>query len=983
MQRPSHPRLPPPWLAAVTVFVLAALAAALLVWRSEEQRLSEARTRVADMAGDHAQALQRGIERALSATYAIAALVRQGNGVVRDYEAVATQLLPFYPGIAGLSLSPGGVIRYVVPLEGNEKSLGFNQLADIAQNREALRARDSGQLTLAGPLQLVQGGLGIVGRLPIFLDDPRGTPQFWGFSNVTIRFPQALQAAQLPLLVERGYSYELWRALPAQGERQVIAASGTEPLDNPVARTLQLPNGVWTLSVSPAHGWADPVGLSLKIAMGLFVSTLLAFMAKLLIELKAHERGLEEQVRERTAEILATQRQLKATLDAIPDPLLEVGLDGRYHGSHSPRSDLPALVDQDASGVARERHISEVFPPEAAEVVMAAVREAHEKGWSNGRQFALQRPHGQFWFELSVSRKAAAEGEPRFMLLSRDITKRKRAEAQLELTAKVFEQGNEGIMITDAQQRVLQVNRAFTQITGYAPADVLGKLPRLSGSGRMSADFSDTLMSALAVKGHWEGESRNRRKDGSSYPQWLSVTRVNDAQGQATHYICIFRDITEHKEAEDRIRRLAHYDPLTGLPNRTLLADRSEHAISIAQRGGTPLALIFLDLDHFKNVNDSLGHRVGDELLKALSQRLRAVVREQDTVSRLGGDEFILVLPGTDAEGAAHVASKLLETAAQPYHLERHELTITPSIGIALFPHDGADFDTLSKCADAAMYRAKQDGRNTFRFFTPEMQARSDRTLQLENALRRALERQQFELHYQPQMALADGRIVGAEALLRWRHPELGMVSPAEFIPVAEDNGLILPIGEWVLRSAAQQARAWMDAGLPQLSVSVNLSAVQFRQAHLPDLVGRILQEAGLPPERLELELTEGAAMEDPRAAIAMMDSLHERGIRMAIDDFGTGYSSLSYLKRFQAYKLKIDQSFVRDITVDPEDRAIVGAIISLAGALGLQTIAEGVETEGQLAFLREHGCHEVQGYLFGRPMAAAEFERLVRDRLA
>ncbi|HSV55290.1 MAG TPA: PAS domain S-box protein, partial [Burkholderiaceae bacterium] len=575
---------------------MTAVVAAMLIWHSEGQRLSEARTRVADMAGDHAQALQRGIERALSVTYAVAALVRQGNGTVRDYEAVATQMLPFYPGIAALGLSPGGIIGQVVPLQGNEKSIGFNQLQDIAQNKEALLARNTGKLTLAGPLQLVQGGLGVVGRLPVYLDDAQGKPNFWGFSYVTIRFPQALEAARLPLLADRGFSYELWRIVPDTGKKQTIAASGQGALDAPVERNLELPNGIWTLSVSPAKGWNDPLGLPLKTALGLLVCGLMAYMSKLLVELKAHEKGLEVVVQERTAEILATQRQLKATLDAIPDPLLELGLDGRYHGAHSPRADLPAVSADEAE---LSKNISDVFPPDAAAVVMAAVQEAHEKGWSNGRQFQLQRPHGQFWFELSVSRKPLSSGtEPRFMLLSRDITKRKRAEAQLELTAKVFEQSTEGIMIADAQRRIVQVNRAFTQISGYSLADVLGKTPRLSGPGRMADDFFSLVMTSLDTNGHWEGEARNRRKDGSSYPQWLSVTRVCDQRGTVTHFISIFRDITQNKEAEDRIRQLAHYDPLTGLPNRTLLADRSDHAISIAQRSGAPLTLIFLDLDH-------------------------------------------------------------------------------------------------------------------------------------------------------------------------------------------------------------------------------------------------------------------------------------------------------------------------------------------------------------------------------------------------
>ena len=426
--------------------------------------------------------------------------------------------------------------------------------------------------------------------------------------------------------------------------------------------------------------------------------------------------------------------------------------------------------------------------------------------------------------------------------------------------------------------------------------------------------------------------------------------------------------------------KLAHFDVLTGLPNRAQLSEHLQFAIHVAKRHSGHLALMFIDIDHFKDINDTLGHRVGDVLLIELSRRLRQALRAEDIVSRQGGDEFIVMLPDLDERSASLVAQKLLAAMGGSYGIEHHDLSVTASIGIALYPADGEDLESLSKKADTAMYRAKQEGRNGYRFFTAEMQARSARHLQLGNALRHALERNELSIHYQPQLALSDGRIVGAEALLRWHNPELGPVSPAEFIPVAEDNGLILLIGEWVLRQAVEQARTWLASDLPPLVMAVNLSAVQFRHPALPDLVTRILDEASLPPEYLELELTEGLAMHDPQGAIAVMNKLHDRGVRMSIDDFGTGYSSLGYLKKFNVYKLKIDQSFVRDIRTDPEDKAIVSAIIQMAKSLGLATIAEGVETEGQLAFLREQGCDEVQGYYYSKPLTADAFARYVKN---
>ncbi|GAB3358684.1 MULTISPECIES: sensor domain-containing protein [Giesbergeria] len=556
-----------------------------------------------------------------------------------------------------------------------------------------------------------------------------------------------------------------------------------------------------------------------------------------------------------------------------------------------------------------------------------------------------------------------------------DLTELKQREAALDLHAGVFMNSLEAIVICGPDNTIKSVNQAFTEITGYSAEEVLGHPPSFIASGRHDQTFYNEMWRQVQNAGRWQGEIWNRRKNGEVFVEWLTVNVDRASTGEIRHYYAIFSDITQRKQDQDRIRHITQHDALTDLPNRTVLRDRLELALSHAQRQSEPLSVLFLDLDRFKNINDSLGPRVGDALLIEVGKRLRQAVREQDTVSRQGGDEFTLLLPQVNADGAAHVAQKLLDELSQPMEVGSHQLVVPPSIGIAVYPADGKDADGLLQASDMAMYRAKNAGGNTFRFHKAEMQQRVSRVLQLENALHRALRNDELLLHFQPQLQLTSNAVIGCEALIRWQHPEMGLLSPAEFIPIAEESRLILPMGDWVLQAAASQCKAWQQAGLPPIVMAVNVSALQFSQPDFAQRVDRVLQITGLDACWLEIELTESVMAEDPERVIVTIQQLHGLGVRLSIDDFGTGYSSLAYLKRFSIHKLKIDQSFVRDLMTGTHSASIAEAIISMSRSLGLSTIAEGIETQEQAQWLTGRGCDQGQGYLFSKPMPAAQFQ--------
>ncbi|MES9855805.1 MAG: EAL domain-containing protein [Sedimenticola sp.] len=561
-----------------------------------------------------------------------------------------------------------------------------------------------------------------------------------------------------------------------------------------------------------------------------------------------------------------------------------------------------------------------------------------------------------------------------------DITERKEAEQELRLAENLFSGTTEGIMVTNTKGAILRVNAAFTRITGYSAREAIGSTPKILHSHRHDPAFYQELWSGLITNGHWEGEIWNRRKSGRLIPVRQSITAIANAKGEVSQYIGIFSDITERKISEARIRHLAHYDPLTDLPNRLLFTARCEHALMHARREGHQVGILFMDLDRFKHINDSLGHPVGDALLKAVAERLTTVLREQDTVGRLGGDEFAVVADElSHPDDAALIASKLLSVLDEPIKIGVNELHISTSVGIGLFPDDAEDVPSLLKNAEAAMYRAKDLGRSNYQYYTAELtQAAFDR-IQLEGQLKLALERKQLYLHYQPQYSLITDGLIGCEALVRWQHPELGNIPPSKFIPLAEETGVIQALGQWVLVTACRQMKAWQNEGLEIGRMAVNLSGAQVQRQEIVDVVKSALKETGLDPKYLELEVTESFVMDYAEQAVSVLEELEALGINLAIDDFGTGYSSLSYLKRLPFHKLKIDQSFVRDVPHDNHDEAIVRAVIALGNSMELQVIAEGAETKGQVDFLKKEGCHEVQGYFLNRPMPANDVAEVIR----
>lgn len=646
------------------------------------------------------------------------------------------------------------------------------------------------------------------------------------------------------------------------------------------------------------------------------------------------------------------------------------------------------LTAAELLGLPRKSLIKQLFsrfiPPAEQELYQAYLKQLPTTGKPQTIELHLiKRNAAPFWARLETKRSQAADGRMVFQVIISNIDDSRQSMERLRQASAMFATAREGVMVTDPMEQILIVNRAFCELTGYSEEEVLGKTPRILQSGRQDKAFYEAMRAQLDATRYWQGEIWNRRKNGEVYPQLLTISAVLDDQARVTHYVGVFSDLSQIKDATERLEFLAHHDVLTGLPNRLLLFSRLQHGLDIAKRDRKSLALLMLDLDRFKDINDSFGHLAGDELLQQVAERLTSRLRGIDTVTRLGGDEFAALLEDlSHPQDAALVATEIIEALTEPCRLSNSaEVRVGVSIGISLYPEHGKTAEELLKQADAALYRAKAEGRGNFSYFSDDLTYAAIRRINLESLLRRALTRNELGLHYQPQIEIASGHVVGAEALIRWHSETEGDIAPNQFIPVAEETGLIATLGEWVLREACRQGRRWIDAGLPPLKLAVNLSSHQLRHGDISETVASILAETGFPPEQLELELTESALMERESEAASILKRLRDLGVRLAIDDFGTGYSSLAYLKRFQLDMLKIDKSFIEDIPQQQDDREIAAAIIAMGHTLRLQVLAEGVETSEQFNFLKAQGCDLYQGYFSSPALPPDKFAALLRRK--
>jgi diguanylate cyclase (GGDEF)-like protein/PAS domain S-box-containing protein len=877
----------------------------------------------------------------------------------------------------------------------NRTTSGFDAWADPVRRRAMEQARDSGLATVSGKVRLAvdtepNARPGFIMYLPIYA---RGQPQDtlaqrranligWVYASFRMHDVVAsLYGEQLPGLTIAIYD-GVDQSPAALLHKTPEAAGHHQPTDMSANEYLVVGGHDWTLSMSALDDFKARFGRNAALAIagtGTGLSLLLALLTWLMMTGRGRAMRLASAM---TRELRESEEKFRAIADCTVNWEIWWGLDSKPRWINSAVEQYIGYTVAECMALPDFRHT--VIHPEDLPRVSPEFQKALRGFRGDDLEFRCVRKDGSLmWLSASYVPIANSKGDfIGFRTSGRDITERKHAEAELRIAAVAFD-SMEPMMITDAAGIILRVNSAFTECTGYTAAEIVGQTPRVLQSGRHDPAFFQAMWHAIHQAGGWQGEIWDRRKNGEVYPKWLTISAVMGDDGIVSHYVGTHQDITERKIAEEKIKELAFFDALTRLPNRTLLLDRLRQAITVSARSEDCGALLFIDLDHFKTLNDTLGHDKGDLLLQQVAQRLADSVLESDTVARVGGDEFVVVLGNLhkDRQEAANqteaMGEKILAVLGSPYQLGEIEYRSTASIGATVFRGHQASIDELLKQADLAMYKSKERGRNAVRFFDPDMQTVVVERAALEAGLRNAIEENQFLLHYQAQ--IEHNRITGAEALVRWQHPTRGIVPPADFIPLAEETGLILALGNWVLETACAQLARWAkQPDMAHLSIAVNVSAQQFREPDFVEKIFAIISRTGARPDRLKLELTESVLVDNVQDIIQKMSALKTKGIVFSLDDFGIGYSSLSYLKRLPLDQLKIDRSFVRDVLVDTNDAVIARTIVALARSLGLGVIAEGVETSAQRDFLAAAGCYAYQGFYFCRPLPLEGFEAML-----
>ncbi|MBF0191310.1 MAG: EAL domain-containing protein [Magnetococcales bacterium] len=1024
-----------PWLVLAVGLTVTSLwqRSVAFEWRADLQREFDYQAREIVTRITQRMAAQEQVLLGVGGVFAASEWVERRE--FRDYVA-ALQLDTRYPGIQGvgfsLALRPEdksahlasirgeGFADYTIHPEGerafyapaiylepfsgrNLRAFGYDMYSESVRRAAMERARDTGGSALSGKVVLVQEDgqqpqAGFLLYVPVYgkkvaLTSPeerRAHLVGWAYSPFRIH---DLMEGILGRYAE-GVDLEIYDGQQVNADSllfdseasvsTVEAGSGADLEAGEFSRveSLRLGGHVWTLRMQALPGFKAALevrGSRVVVWIGFLTSVLLALIAWQLLTGRDRAVLLAEEM----TQALRESEEVRRRGDALVRTVVETACN--------------AIVVMDANKLvhifnpAAERVFgyaaAEMMGQNVSRLMPNPMRDAHDgyvdrylesgerKMIDQGREVVCQRQdQSVFPAELFVS-EMRVSGFRMFVGVINDITERKRAEETLILARKVFEHAGEAILITNAGGVITDVNPAYEVITGYRKDEVLGKSPSITKSGRHDEAFYREMWQQLLSSGQWEGEIWDRRKNGEVFPKWVSISAIRNSVGELTHYMAIFLDISDQKAVEHKLERLAFYDALTGLPNRMFFQERLSQDIARARRTDVQLALMFIDLDRFKWVNDTLGHAAGDNLLKQISLRLRGCVRESDTVARLGGDEFTIILADlVNTDHVAQVAQKLIATVCEPVHLLNQNVYVGASIGIALFPFDSGNQETLIKLADMAMYQAKEAGRNTFCFASKEVHVKAFDRIAMEDELYKALDREQLVPFYQPKWDLRVDRLCGAEALVRWIKPDGVLVNPGQFIPLAEETGLILSIGKQVLSSAAASTARWTEGSSIVFKMAVNLSSREFQQADLLEQIRDVLEKTGLSAERLEIEITESMVMGNVERAVDIMKCLRNLGISLAMDDFGTGYSSLGYLKRFPLNTLKIDQSFVRDLPDCRGDGAIVEAILSMAHGLKLQVVAEGVETEEQREYLCQRGCEAIQGYLIGRPMPERDF---------